>query len=101
MQFSNKDHVMMKDGTAFVGSVTTKFFTIRLYESADISFKRDNIIHIITKNSGMGTDEILLKDSSRVNGSIIESTLEIELTDGQPLKLPFSKILAIQFLSNL
>jgi len=101
MKFENQDVVSMVDGSSYVGVVTTRQFTIRVYKTNTLVVDRDDLVHIVTRLSHTGGDEFLLADSSMLRGELINLDFNLTLTNGTNLTLPFDQTLSIQFLSNI
>ena len=95
------DCVQMRDGSSYVGSVTTSRFTIDTGLSKPIVVPSDRIVWIIFRNKdGYPKDRIQLKDASELAGSVREKSIDFESDAIGKIRIPTAKVLSLQLLSS-
>jgi hypothetical protein len=95
------DCVQMRDGSAYVGSVTTKQLTIDTGLSKPIVVPSDRIVWIVFRNkAGYPKDRIQLKDASELAGSVREESIDFASDATGEITIPTAKILSLQLLSS-
>jgi hypothetical protein len=95
------DFVQMRDGSSYVGSVTTSRFNIDTGLSKPIVVPSDRIVWIIFRNKdGYPKDRIQLKDASELAGSVREKSIDFESDAIGKIRIPTAKILSLQLLSS-
>ncbi len=100
MKLLKQDVVMMMNGALFVGNVQTDVFSMKIDEDNIIPIRRNRIVHIMTRNTGTGADEILMLGGSSIRGTLIESGFTMVMDDNI-LKLKFANTHSIQMGSNM
>lgn len=94
------DYVQMRDGSSFVGTVTQDSFQVSLGFTT-ISIATRNIVRIEFHYGSVPTDQVRLKDSSSVNGSVLDPVVRFRSETLGDIEIPTAEILAIQLLGNL
>ena len=101
--FDPADHVQMRDGSAYVGTITNRTFSVQpLSSPAPLTFGRDEIVWMVFRNDyDHAEDRIRLKDASEIGGVVLETEIGLVSASLGRVSLPTADILAVQFLGAL
>jgi hypothetical protein len=98
---SAMDFVQMRDGSSYVGEVTSKKFAIDTGFSKPLSISTDRIVWIVFRNeNGYPKERMRLKDASELAGSILDKEVAFRSDATGSIKIPVAKILALHLLSS-
>jgi hypothetical protein len=95
------DFVQMRDDSSYVGEVTSKQFRIDTGLGKPIAVSVEKIVWVIFRSkTGYPTDRVQLKDASELSGSVLDKKVGFRSEATGALKIPTTKILALQLLST-
>lgn len=97
-----RDYVQLRDGSAYVGTVTQSAFHIEVgFSTQPIAIATSKILHIVLTRRGEGLDEVNLHDGSSVKGKVADAVVGFRSEELGDLSIPIERILAIQLLRNI
>lgn len=92
------DFVQMRDGSSYMGEVTTASFDLVISGGAHVVLKREHIISIeMRSRTGLTKDRVHTKDGSQILGDLVTKSLAFRSDETGPLQLSFADILVVQF----
>jgi hypothetical protein len=97
MFFESPDLVQMRDGSAYVGTVANKTFTVDTVDGSSLKVKKATIAWIIFRNDyGYGVDHVQLHNGTELRGKITDESLNFASEELGKITIPTKKILSIQ-----
>lgn len=99
MKFDNAvDFVQMRDGTSFVGGVTTPSFDLRITGGTVLALKREHLISVEMRDrTSLPEDRVHTKDGSQLLGDLLTPLLAFTSDETGAIQLSFADILVVQF----
>jgi hypothetical protein len=95
------DFVQMRDGSSYVGDVTSKAFHMDTGLGKPIPIPADRIVWIIFRNpNGYPKDRIQLKNASELAGTVVDREVYFRSDATGEIRIPTAKVLALQLLSS-
>ena len=96
------DFVQLRDGSSYVGKVTTKALHLQTGLSATpLEIATNNIVWVIFRGGdGSPKDRLQLAAGSDLSGTVVDPTVTFHSDATGEVIIPVPKILAIQFLST-
>ena len=96
------DTVQLRDGSSYVGEVTTARFTLKtLAADTPITIQKGNVVSIVFRTTGVPFDRVQLKDGSELTGAVMDDRVGFRSGAIGPIDLATKNILAIQLLSSM
>ncbi|MBK7399692.1 MAG: hypothetical protein IPJ34_26425 [Myxococcales bacterium] len=91
------DFVQMRDGTSFVGAVTTPTFDMVIAGGTHLTLKRENLISIeMRSRTGLPKDRVHTKDGSQIFGDLVTKTLDLKSDETGSIQLAVADVLVVQ-----
>ena len=95
------DYVQMRDGSSYVGEVTSDKLSIDTGLGRPLSVPIEKIVWVIFRSkSGYPIDRMQLKDASELSGTVLDKKIGFQSDATGSLEIPTAKILALQLLSS-
>lgn len=91
------DFVQMRDGSSFLGAVTTESFEMVIGRGAHLNLMREHVISIeMRARTGLAKDRVHTKDGSQLLGDLVTRELDFTSDETGPLTLAFADVLVVQ-----
>jgi hypothetical protein len=92
------DYVQMRDGSAYMGTVTTAAFEVVIGGGAHLTLKREHLISIeMRSRTGLPKDRLHTKDGGQVVGDLLTKSIDFTSDETGVLKLALADVLVVQF----
>ena len=101
MKLDAGDHVQLRDGTAYYGTITNSEFHVQVAGTV-LSIRKTALVWIIFRNQyGYRDDQVQLKDATELHGTVQNEQVTLRSDSLGDVRIEIDQILAMQFLGGL
>jgi hypothetical protein len=102
-RFDPADHIQMRDGSAYVGVIANRVFSVQPPSaSVPLTFGKEDIVWMVFRNDyDHAEDRVRLKDATEIGGMVLDAEIVLRSESFGPVTLETADVLAVQFLGTL